>query len=419
MKTAAAGKRAVIFVFIAVLIDSIGFGIVLPVLPQLIVELTGVRMGQAAAYGGWLSFAFAVVQFFCAPILGNLSDRFGRRPVLLSALFALGLDYLIMGVAPTIGWLFFGRIVAGITGAAYTPAYAYIADISSPEKRAQNFGLLGAAFGLGFIIGPLVGGLMGILGPRAPFFAAAGLALLNSAFGFFALPETLPPESRRPFVWSRANPLGTLLQLRKFPLVLWIAAAMFLWQLAHQVLPSVWSFYTILKFNWTTAEVGYSLAAAGIIMVIGQGVLTRVLIPRFGGERNAAMIGLLFGALTYLGYGLATQGWMMYAWLVGWLLGSLAYPSMNAVISRQIPANAQGELQGGVASLFSLSAILGPPLMTQLFSHFSRSDVPVYFPGAPFIAAAILVVGSIGLYFVAMGHARRSATPITEAGHAP
>ena len=419
MKTAAAGKRAVIFVFIAVLIDSIGFGIVLPVLPQLIVELTGVHMGPAAAYGGWLSFVFAVVQFFCAPILGNLSDRFGRRPVLLSALFVLGLDYLIMGVAPTIGWLFFGRIVAGITGASWTPAYAYIADVSSPEKRAQNFGLLGAAFGLGFIIGPLVGGLMGIIGPRAPFFAAAGLALLNSAFGFFALPETLPPESRRPFVWSRANPLGTLLQLRKFPLVLWIAAAMFLWQLAHQVLPSVWSFYTILKFNWSTAQVGYSLAAAGIIMVIGQGVLTRVLIPRFGGERNAAMIGLLFGALTYLGYGLATQGWMMYAWLVGWLLGSLAYPSMNAVMSRQIPANAQGELQGGVASLFSLSAILGPPLMTQLFSHFSRSDAPVYFPGAPFIAAAILVAGSIGLYFVAMGHARRSATPITEAGRAP
>ena len=282
MKTAAAGKRAVIFVFIAVLIDSIGFGIVLPVLPQLIVELTGVRMGPAAAYGGWLSFAFAVVQFFCAPILGNLSDRFGRRPVLLSALFALGLDYLIMGVAPTIGWLFFGRIVAGITGASWTPAYAYIADVSSPEKRAQNFGLLGAAFGLGFIIGPLVGGLMGIIGPRAPFFAAAGLALLNSAFGFFALPETLPPESRRPFVWSRANPLGTLLQLRKFPLVLWIAAAMFLWQLAHQVLPSVWSFYTILKFNWSTAQVGYSLAAAGIIMVIGQGVLTRVLIRGSG-----------------------------------------------------------------------------------------------------------------------------------------
>ena len=400
MKAVAAGQRAVVFIFITVLIDSISFGIVLPVLPQLIVELTGVQMGPAAAYGGWLSFAYAAVQFFCAPVLGNLSDRFGRRPVLLSALFVLGLDYLIMGVAPTIGWLFFGRIVAGVTGASYTPAYAYMADITPPEKRAQNFGLLGAAFGGGFILGPLVGGLLGILGPRAPFFAAAGLALLNSAFGFFALPETLPPESRRPFAWARANPLGTLLQLRKFPVVLWIAGAMFLWQLAHQVLPSVWSFYTILKFGWSTAEVGYSLAVAGIVLVIGQGLLTRTLIPRFGGERNAAMIGLLFGGLTYLGYGLATQGWMMYAWLLAWLLASFAYPSMNAVMSRQVAPNAQGELQGGVASLFSLSAILGPPLMTQLFSYFSGSDAPVYFPGAAFVAAALLVGGSIGLYLV-------------------
>ncbi|HSD75660.1 MAG TPA: TCR/Tet family MFS transporter [Steroidobacteraceae bacterium] len=417
MKAVAAGQRAVVFIFITVLIDSISFGIVLPVLPQLIVELTGVQMGQAAAYGGWLSFAYAAVQFFCAPVLGNLSDRFGRRPVLLSALFVLGLDYLIMGVAPTIGWLFFGRIVAGVTGASYTPAYAYMADITPPEKRAQNFGLLGAAFGGGFILGPLVGGLLGILGPRAPFFAAAGLALFNSAFGLFALPETLPPESRRSFAWARANPLGTLLQLRKFPVVLWLAGAMFLWQLAHQVLPSVWSFYTILKFGWSTAQVGYSLAVAGIVLVIGQGLLTRTLIPRFGGERNAAMIGLLFGGLTYLGYGLATQGWMMYAWLIAWLLGSFAYPSMNAVMSRQVAPNAQGELQGGVASLFSLSAILGPPLMTQLFSYFSRSDAPVYFPGAAFVAAALLVGGSIGLYLVAMRHARHGTASVPEPGH--
>jgi DHA1 family tetracycline resistance protein-like MFS transporter len=409
MNPVAAGKHAVVFIFITVLIDSISFGIVLPVMPQLIVELTGVQMGPAAAYGGWLSFVFAMVQFFSAPILGNLSDRFGRRPVLLSAVFVLGLDYLIMGLAPTIGWLFFGRIVAGITGASYTPAYAYMADVSPPEKRAQNFALFGAAFGMGFIIGPAVGGLLGVFGPRAPFFAAAALALLNWLFGYFVLPETLAPESRRPFHWSRANPLGTLRQMRRYPVVLWIAAAMFLWQLAHQVLPSVWSFYTMLKFDWSTAEVGYSLAVAGIILVIGQGVLTRVLIPRLGGERKAALIGLVFGAITYLGYGLSTQGWMMYGWLSAWLLGSFAYPSMNAVMSGEIAANAQGELQGGVASLFSLSAIVGPPLMTQLFSYFSRNDAPVYFPGAPFVAAALLVAGAIALYVAAMSRARRSA----------
>jgi DHA1 family tetracycline resistance protein-like MFS transporter len=281
-----------------------------------------------------------------------------------------------------------------------------MADISPPEKRAQNFGILGAAFGLGFIIGPMVGGLLGTLGPRAPFLAAAALALANTAFGYFALPETLPASSRRPFVWARANPLGTLLQLRRFPMVIGIAMAMFLWQVAHQVLPSVWSFYTILKFDWSSAQVGYSLAVAGIVMVIGQGLLTRTLIPRIGGERRAALVGLLFGGVTYLGYGLATQGWMMYAWLLAWLLGSLAYPSMNAVMSQQVPADQQGELQGGVASLFSLSSIVGPPLMTQLFSFFSRSDAPVYFPGAAFAAAAILVGGSIVLYLRAMGRAR-------------
>jgi DHA1 family tetracycline resistance protein-like MFS transporter len=408
------GQRAVIFIFVTVLIDSISFGIVLPVLPQLIVELTGVQMGPAAAYGGWLSFVFALVQFFCAPVLGNLSDRFGRRPVLLSALFVLGLDYLIMGFAPTLAWLFVGRIIAGVTGASYTPAYAYMADISAPDKRAQNFALLGAAFGVGFIVGPLVGGLLGVLGPRAPFFAAAALALLNSVFGYFVLPETLPAESRRAFHWARANPVGTLLQLRKYPVVLWIAAAIFLWSLAHQVLPSVWSFYTILKFDWSTAEVGYSLAAAGIVLVFGQVVLTRILIPKIGGERNAALIGMVFGAITYLGYALATQGWMMYAWLLAWSLASFAYPSMNAVMSRQIAADAQGELQGGVASLFSLSSILGPPLMTQLFSYFSRSDAPVHLPGAPFIAAATLVAGAIALYAAALGHLRRASMPPAE-----
>src|ERR1700756_2621403 len=236
---------AFVFIFVTVLVDSIGFGIILPVLPRLIMQLTGVGIDRAAGYGGGLAFVYALLQFFCAPVLGNLSDRFGRRPVLLFALFALGVDYLIMGFAPAIGWLFAGRAIAGIAGASFTPAYAYVADISPPERRAQNFGLMGAAFGVGFIVGPAIGGLLGSFGARAPFFAAAAIALANTVLGYFALPESLPLSARRPFRWARANPLGTLLQVLHRPQVSWLLAALFLWQLAHQVLPSTWAYYTI------------------------------------------------------------------------------------------------------------------------------------------------------------------------------
>ncbi|HVH83998.1 MAG TPA: MFS transporter, partial [Steroidobacteraceae bacterium] len=235
MSSRPAGKAAFVFVFIAVLVDSIGFGIILPVLPRLIMQLTGVTVDRAAGYGGWLAFVYALLQFFCAPVLGNLSDRFGRRPVLLFALFALGIDYLIMGFAPAIGWLFAGRAIAGVAGASFTPAYAYVADISPPEKRAQNFGLMGAAFGLGFILGPAIGGLLGGLGPRAPFFTAGAIALANGTLGLIALPESLPQAARRPFEWRRANPLGTLRQILKYPTVTWLLGALFLWQLGHQV----------------------------------------------------------------------------------------------------------------------------------------------------------------------------------------
>src|SRR6478672_8434472 len=230
MSSPQAGRGALVFVFITVLVDSIGFGIILPVLPRLIMQLTGASIDRAAVYGGWLSFVYAATQFFCAPVLGNLSDHFGRRPVLLFALFALGCDYLIMGFAPAIGWLYVGRLVAGCAGASFTPAYAYVADITEPAKRAQSFGLMGAAFGIGFIVGPAIGGLLGSLGPRAPFFTAAAIALANSAFGLFALPESLPRESRRAFHWGRANPLGTLRQMRRYPVVGLLLLALFLWQ---------------------------------------------------------------------------------------------------------------------------------------------------------------------------------------------
>jgi len=396
------GGGALLFIFVLVLIDSIGFGIILPVLPRLIMQLTGVGIDRAARYGGWLSFVYALTQFFCAPVLGNLSDRFGRRPVLLFALLALGVDYLIMGVAPVISWLFLGRTIAGVAGASFTPAYAYVADITPPERRAQSFGLMGAAFGIGFIAGPAIGGLLGALGPRAPFFTAGAIALANAAFGYFALPESLPHAKRRAFHWARANPLGTLAQMRRYPVVLVTLGAMFLWQIAHQVLPSTWAFYTISKFHWTSAQVGYSLAFVGLLMAVAQGALTRVLIPWLGGERRAALAGMLAAVLAYTGYALASSGWMMYAVGLTTFLFALTYPSMNAIASQQIPANAQGELQGAVASLYSLSTIIGPPLMTEIFSRFSDPAAPVYFPGAAFLAAAALTLGCAWLFLRAL-----------------
>jgi MFS transporter, DHA1 family, tetracycline resistance protein len=411
MSKTRSGSGAFVFVFIAVLVDSIGFGIILPVLPSLIMTLAHVNVAQAAEFGGWLAFVYALMQFFCAPVLGNLSDRFGRRPVLLFALLALGIDYLIMGSAPIISWLFVGRMVAGMAGASFTPAYAYIADITPPEKRAQSFGLMGAAFGIGFILGPAIGGMLGSFGPRAPFFTAGAIALANTAFGFFALPESLPMESRRPFEWRRANPLGTLIQIRSHPVVLWLIGAVFLWQLGHQVLPSIWAFYTISKFQWTSAQVGYSLAFVGLVMAFAQGVLTRSLIPRLGGERPAAAVGMAFAILAYVGYAFATQGWMMYVVSASSMFFAMTYPSLNALMSQQIPHDAQGELQGAVASVYSLSAILGPPLMTQVFGLFSRTAARIYFPGAPFLAAALLTLASAALFARAMRLSPRQASP--------
>jgi len=407
------GKGALLFLFIAVLVDSIGFGIILPVLPGLIMQLTGVSIDRAAAYGGWLSFVYALMQFFCAPVLGNLSDHFGRRPVLLFALLALGVDYFIMGFAPVIGWLFLGRAIAGVAGASFTPAYAYVADITPPQQRAQRFGLLGAAFGIGFIVGPGVGAVLSHFGVRAPFFAAGILALANTALGFFALPESLPPGLRRPFHWARANPLGTLAQMRKYPVVLLMLAALFLWQLAHQVLPSTWAFYAISKFRWTAAEVGYSLVFVGAVMAISQGLLTRVLIPWLGGEQRAALAGMASAVLAYVGYAVITEGWMMYVVALTTFMFALTYPSMNALASQQIPADAQGELQGAVACLYSASAIIGPPLMTQVFAWFSGPSAPVYFPGAAFLTAAALTIASAALLLRALRRAPRAAAGIT------
>lgn len=409
MSPAATRRGAMAFIFVTVLIDSVGFGIVIPVFPQLIMDLGHMGIARAAEYGGWLAFAYSVMQFFCAPVLGNLSDRFGRRPVLLFALLALGIDYFIMGFAPVIGWLFAGRAISGIAGASFTPAYAYVADISTPERRAQNFGLMGAAFGIGFIVGPAIGGLLGEFGVRAPFIAAGSIAITNAAFGFSALPESLPAAARRRFEWSRANPLGTLQQIKKYPALPWMLGALFLWMIGHQVMPTTWSFYTIAKFHWTPAQVGSSLAFVGLLMAVAQGLLTRWLIPRLGGERSAAAIGLVMAFFTFAGYAFATQGWMMYAVTLTTIIVALAYPSMNSLMSQQIPANAQGELQGAIASISSLSAIIGPPVMAQIFGYFSGPAAPVRFPGAAFLAAALFTAAAGALYLRTLHLSREAA----------
>ena len=396
--------HALTFVLLTVLIDTIGLGIVIPVLPELVMHLTGEGLSAASRWGGWLAFAYASMQVVFAPVIGGLSDRYGRRPVLLASLTAFGLDYLLMGWAPTLGWLFLGRMVAGMTGASYVTANAYVADVTTPDQRSQSFGLVGAMFGIGFIVGPALGGFLGALGIRAPFFAAAGLALVNVMYGAVVLPESLPREHRRPFSLRGSNPFAAIRHLRRMPAVLGLAIAFFAWQLAHQVLPSTWSYYTMFRFQWSEQAVGLSLAAVGVSMIIVQGGLTRVLIPRMGQVR-AALMGLGLGGLGYLGYGLATQGWMMYAWMAVGALGGLVYPSLNGMISTLVPPNEQGALQGALSSLAGLSAVLGPPFMTQLFGYFTSERAPILLPGASFLAASLLAWTALGLVRRARGRA--------------
>jgi DHA1 family tetracycline resistance protein-like MFS transporter len=392
--------HALAFVFITALLDSIGFGIIMPVMPQLVMDVTGENLSRAAGYGGWLMFAYAGMQFFLAPVIGNLSDRFGRRPVLLLSLFVLGIDYLIMWWAPTFAWLLIGRVIAGAAASTFSTCNAYIADISAPEERAQNFGLIGAAFGMGFVIGPVIGGFLGEYGARMPFLAAAGLAFANFLYGSLILPESLPREKRRAFEWRRANPTGTLTALRRYPMVFGIIGAFFLYNLGHHVLPSTWGYFTMEKFDWSPRQIGYSLGVVGILMVFVQAVLLRVALPKLG-PRRAAMIGYAFCTVSFLGYAFATQAWVIYLFLVVGAMQGFVSPAMQGIMSNQVPNSEQGELQGGLASMASLTSILSPPFMTQLFGFFTAISAPVYFPGAPFLAAAVLTVLAMALFLKA------------------
>lgn len=387
-------KAALGFIFVTLLIDVTGLGIIIPVMPKLITELTGASLSEASSIGGWLIFVYALMQFLCAPIVGNLSDRFGRRPVLLAALFGFGIDYLLLSVAPTIGWLFLGRFIAGIMGASFTTASAYIADISTPEKRAQNFGLIGAAFGLGFIIGPLIGGLLGPLGSRVPFIASAILTLLNWLYGFFILPESLPLENRRSFEWKRANPIGSLKNLKRFPVIMGLVASLVLVYISAHAVQTNWAYYTIEKFHWDERMIGISLTVVGIVIAIVQGGLIRVIIPWLGQERSV-YVGLALYSTGYFLYASATETWMMFAITIPYCLGAIAGPALQGIMSNQVPSNEQGELQGALTSLVSVTSIVGPPLMTSVFYFFTNTETPLYLPGAPMILGGLLTVVSV------------------------
>jgi len=394
-KPAKSKKEAALgFIFITLLIDVTGLGIIIPVLPKLIETLIHGNLSEASRYAGLLTLAYAVMQFIFAPVLGNLSDKYGRRPVLLGSLLGFGIDYLFLAFAPSIGWLFLGRAIAGVTGASFTTAAAYIADVSTPEKRAQNFGMIGVAFGLGFIIGPVIGGVLGKYSTHLPFLAAAGLALLNTIYGYFVLPESLDKAHRRPFELKRANPLGSLLQLNKYPAVLGLAASLFLVYFAAQSVQSVWTFYTMTKFGWNEAWVGYSLGFVGLSIAAVQGGLIRIAIPKLGQQRSIWM-GLSFYAIGLILFAFATKGWMMFAFMIPYALGGIAGPALQGIMTEQVPANEQGELQGALTSLASLSSIFGPWIMTYLFYRFTQKTTPVYLPGAPFILGAILMLLSV------------------------
>jgi DHA1 family tetracycline resistance protein-like MFS transporter len=398
-------NRALAFIFITVLIDAIGFGVVIPVFPQLIVKLTGRDLAHAAEVSGWIAFLYASVQFLMGPVIGGLSDRFGRRPVLLASLAAFSLDYVVMAFAPTLWWLVAARVVAGITGATFPTAYAYIADVTPPEKRGANFGVIGMAFGFGFIIGPALGGFVAQFGTEVPFLVSAGLAMANFLYGLFVLPESLPPERRRSFEWRRANPVGALMRLKSaHPVVLMLAATVFVWTLSYQSLYSIWSYHGQLRYGWTPEQVGWSLAAVGVTGAIVQGFLGRKLIPRFG-QRRIIVFGLISAVAGYSTYAMADEGWMVYLGIAVSACQGLVFPCLQGLMSAEVAPNEQGELQGAVASIQSLSAIVGPPLMTTVFARFSVADAPIYAPGAPFVVSLVFVGVTALMFFRA--HAGR------------
>lgn len=384
-------RLPLIFILITLLVDAMGFGLIIPVMPALLEELLGASSEVAAKWGGYLTFAYAAMHFLFGPLIGNLSDRFGRRPVLLVSLAALAFDYVVMGFATNIWVLFVGRILSGICGATFPTANAYIADMTDNENRAQAFGLVGAAFGIGFIFGPAVGGLLGDLNPRTPFFAAAGLAMLNMLYGYFVLPESLPKANRRSFEFARSNPLGALVHFRKLPALKPLFIVSLFYGFAHLVYPSTWNFHADARYGWGAKQIGWSLMAFGICSAIVQGGLIGLVLKRLG-QRRTAIVGLAFNVLGFVGFAFASEPWLLYVWIPISACGAIAGPSINALMSAKVGPEGQGELQGAIASVSAIANMFSPLLMTQVFAYFLRDGTETKFYGAAFLLAAILTI---------------------------
>jgi DHA1 family tetracycline resistance protein-like MFS transporter len=392
-------KAAVGFIFLTLVIDIVGLGIIIPVVPQLIKGLLHTDdLSKASLYGGWMTFLYATMQFLFAPFIGSLSDQYGRRPVLLISLLGFGLDYLFLAFAPSILWLFVGRTIAGITGASVTTASAYMADISDDSNRAQNFGMIGAAFGIGFIIGPMLGGFLGELSPRLPFIVAACLALLNVVYGYFVLPESLPVENRRAFDWKRSNPLGSLVHLKKYPAVSGLIFSLVFIYLAVHAVQSNWSFANMEKFKWSPKMIGLSLGMVGLLVGLVQGVLIRYINPKIGNEKSV-YFGIALYALGLILFAFASSSWMMFVFLIPYCLGGISGPALQALISVHVPKNEQGELQGSLTSIMSVTSIAGPLIMTSLFAYFTKPGNPIYFPGASFLMGAVFMIISAAIAY--------------------
>ena len=400
-----------VFILVTLFIDILGIGIIIPILPELIKELVGGADARAAVYYGVIISTYAFMQFLCAPVLGALSDRYGRRPVILVSLFGLGTDYLIQGWAPSISWLFVGRIIAGIMGASITTANAYIADVSTPETRARNFGFVGAAFGLGFIFGPVLGGVLGDISVRLPFFVAAGLALVNWLYGFFVLPESLAPEHRSTVCWRKMNPLASLRRLRTYPLVAGLAAAFLFASMAQRGLENVWVLHTGFRYGWNMQTNGLTLGLVGVMAVLVNGLLIKPIVTRIG-ERRTITVGLTASMLAFLAYGLASEGWMVPIIIVFGALAGIALPAIQGLVAGTVLPTEQGKIQGAFTSLTSLTAIFSPLIFTTgLFSFFTSAAAPVILPGAPFFLGSLLFL--VALALLVRLFRRLPATPVT------
>ena len=403
------------FIFGTVLLDMLALGIIAPVFPKLVIQLEGGNETSAARLVGLFGTLWAAMQFLFAPVLGALSDRVGRRPVILVSCFGLGLDYVIMALAPTVGWLFLGRALSGITASSFATSFAYIADVTEPDQRAGRFGLLGMAFGVGFILGPAVGGLLGSISLRAPFWAAGALSVVGAAYGWFVLPESLPAERRAPFAWRRANPVGSLDLLRGHEALFGLAIVAFLYRVAHDCLPSLFVLYGDYRYGWTARAVGFALAAVGVASMIVQGGLVGPVVRRLG-EPRALFVGLACGALAFTIYGLAPTGTMFLLGIpVGALFG-LTYPSLQGLMTRRVGPDEQGRLQGALASLMGIAGVIAPVLFTQTFAAAIGPFRELGAPGAPFLLAALLLVAAVVVVRGAATSSPSVPLPVPERG---